>query len=256
VVRGHAGEVEHVLIVSTLGAPERRWLGRRRRKPASPSPAPVATGRVTLVLAAPFYDEEAADDWLRAAGEDQARAAVTTLNRVLHMHRAATADPHVRELRREQALVARVGYGGGDQVSDGRWAKAIELPAAAPHQRREAALRPQERLGALLGGRDAVLACEELALRARQDVDAGRRREAALQLDAALTVALPELEPWSGRGDLAARLAELRELHGAVRAAAQAALQGGVEDEAADAVRHTLERLEAALRARTALGFD
>ena len=126
----------------------------------------------------------------------------------------------------------------------------------SPRTRRDAALRPQERLAALLGGRDAVLACEELALRARQDVDGGRRREAALQLDAALTVALPELEPWAARGDLAARLAELRELHGAVRAAAQAALQGGVEDTDAEAVRRALERLEAALRARTALGFD
>ena len=58
------------------------------------------------------------------------------------------------------------------------------------------------------------------------------------------------------RGDLAARLAELRELHGAVRAAAQAALQGGVEDDRRRAVRRALERLEAALRARTALGFD
>jgi hypothetical protein len=255
-VRGHAAELEHVMVVSTLGAPERRWLRGRRRRPAAPEPAPVTTGRVTLVTAQPFYDDEAAESWLRAAGEDEVRAAVATLNRVLHMHRAATADPHVRELRREQALVARVGYGDGDQVSDGRWVKALELPSAAPHQRREAALRPQERLGALLGGRDAVLACEELTLRARQDVDAGRRREAALQLDAALTVALPELEPWSGRGDLATRLAELRELHGAVRAAAQAALEGGVEDEAADAVRHALERLQAALRARTALGFD
>jgi hypothetical protein len=175
---------------------------------------------------------------------------------VLHMHRAATADPHVRELRREQAVVARVGYGDGDQVADGRWVKALELPAPAPRTRRDAALRPQERLGALLGGRDAVLACEELALRARQDVDAGRRREAALQLDAALTVALPELEPWSPRGDVGARLTELRELHAGVRAAALAALQGGVEDADAAAVQHALERLEAALRARTALGFD
>jgi hypothetical protein len=41
-----------------------------------------------------------------------------------------------------------------------------------------------------------------------------------------------------------------------VQAAARAALQGGVEDADAAAVRHTLERLEAALRARTALGFD
>ena len=105
----------------------------------------------------------------------------------------------------------RVGYGEGDQVADGRWVKALELPVADARTRRDAALRPQERLGALLGGRDAVLACEELALRARQDVDAGRRREAALQLDAALTAALAELEPWSSRGDLAARLAELRE---------------------------------------------
>jgi hypothetical protein len=178
------------------------------------------------------------------------------LNRVLHMHRAATADPQVRELRREQAVVVRVGYGEGDQVSEGRWVKAVELPAVTARPRREAALRPQERLGALLGGRDAVLACEELALRARQDVDAGRRREAALQLDAALSVAVPELEPWSARGDLGARLAELRELHEGVHAAAQAARQGGVEDADAAAVRQALERLEAALRARTALGFD
>jgi len=181
---------------------------------------------------------------------------VATLNRVLHMQRAATADPHVREVRREQAIVVRAGYGEGDQVADGRWVKALELPFVAPRTRRDAALRPQERLGALLGGRDAVLACEELALRARQDVDAGRRREAALQLDAALTAGLAELEPWSSRGDVGERLAELRDLQPSVRAAAAAALQGGVEDEDDAAVRHGLQRLEAALRARTALGFD
>jgi hypothetical protein len=211
---------------------------------------------VTLVTAQPFDDQAAAERWLRSAGEPEAQAAVATLNRVLHMQRAATADPHVREVRREQAVVVRAGFGEGDQVADGRWVKALELPTVTRRTRREAALRPQERLGALLGGRDAVLACEELVLRARQDVDAGRRREAALQLDAALTAALAELEPWSARGDLAERLTELRDLQGAVQAAAQAALLGGVEDEADDAVRHGLQRLEAALRARTALGFD
>jgi hypothetical protein len=256
VVRGHAGEVEHVLVVSTLGAPERRWLRGRRPRAASPAPAPVTTGRVTLVTAQPFADEDAAARWLRAAGEPEAQAAVATLNRVLHMQRAATADPHVREVSREQAVVVRAGYGEGDQVADGRWVRALELPLVTGRRRRDAALRPQERLGALLGGRDAVLACEELTLRARQDVEAGRRREAALQLDAALTAGLAELEPWSARGDLAARLAELRDLRRAVHAAAQAALQGAVDDEADEAVRRGLERLEAALRARTALGFD
>jgi hypothetical protein len=245
-----------VLVIATLGAPERRWLRGRRPKAASPAPAPVTTSRVTLVAAQPLDDEDAATRWLRAAGEAEAGAAVAVLNRVLHLHRAATADPNVREVSRDQAVVARVGYGDGEQVAEGRWRRALELPAARAQPRRTAALRPQERLAALLGGRDAALACEELALRARQDVDAGRRREAALQLDAALTAALAELEPWAPRADLAARLAELRELQDGVRAAAQAALEGGIDDDADVALRHALDRLEAALRARTALGFD
>jgi hypothetical protein len=175
---------------------------------------------------------------------------------VLHLQRVAGAEPELREVRRDQALVARVGYGEGEQVADGRWLRAVELPAPRGRPRREAALRPQERLAALLGGRDAALACEELTLRARQDLDGGRRREGALQLAVALDAALAELEPWSSRGDLAARLAELRELQPGVTAAAQAALQGAVDDEAQAAVQRALERLEAALRARTALGFD
>jgi hypothetical protein len=262
-VRGHAGELEHVLVIATLGAPTTRfaggaglWLRGRRPKAASPAPAAVTTSRVTLVDAQPLDDPDAAERWLRAAGDAEADAAVAVLNRVLHLHRAATADPHVREVRREQAVVVRVGFGDGEQVADGRWRRALELPAARRAVRRSAALRPQERLAALLGGRDAALACEELALRARQDVDAGRRREAALQLDAALTAALAELEPWAPRADLAARLAELRELQPGVQAAARAALEGAVDDEAHAALRHALERLEAALRARTALGFD
>jgi hypothetical protein len=255
-VRGHAAELEHVLVIATLGAPERRWLRGRRPKAASPTPAPVTTSRVTLVTAQPLDGEDAAARWLRGAGEAEADAAVAVLNRVLHLHRAASADPHVREVRREQAVVVRVGFGEGEQVADGRWRQALELPESRPTARRTAALRPQERLAALLGGRDAALASEELVLRARQDVDAGRRREAALQLDVALTAALAELEPWAPRADLAARLAELRELQPGVQAAAHAALEGGIDDVTEAALRHALERLEAALRARTALGFD
>jgi hypothetical protein len=261
-VRGHAGEVEHVLVVATLGAPQRRWLRGRRARRALPSPAPVSTTRVTLVGAEPFADRRAADHWLRQTtghrerAEAQARAAVAVLNRVLHLHRAATADPHVREAGLHQALVVRLGIGEGEQVATGRWVRAVELSAPRHGRDRTAALRPQERLAALLSARDAALACEELALRARQDIDAGRRREAALQLQAALTMAVAELEPWAPRGDVSGRLDELRDLAPAVHAAAQAALQGGVDDEHEAALRHGLERLEAALRARTAPGFD
>ena len=92
-------------------------------------------------------------------------------------------------------------------------------------------LRPQERLAAILGGRDVALACEELTLRARLDADAGRWREAAFQLRVALEATIAELGPWSGQGDIAERIAELTELREAVGGAANAALEGGLDDE-------------------------
>src|SRR5581483_11093828 len=112
---------------------------------------------------------------------------LAVLNQALHAHRLATADPYAREVGRRDALVVRVGYGAGEQVADGRWTEALELPDPRTQRRkREAALRPQERVAALLGGRDAALACELLVLRTRADLEAGREREAALQLRAAL----------------------------------------------------------------------
>jgi hypothetical protein len=251
----------HVLVLSTLGAPQRLRIRGRRPRRAAPDPAPVPVARATVVGVTPFADRVAADAWLRQASdrstaEARIAEAVVVLNRVLHLHRVATADSHVREVDADLALVVRLGYGEGEQVAAGHWLQAIEPPMPATRRRREAALRPQERLAALLGARDAALACEELAMRARQDVDAGRRREAALQLEVALVAAIAELEPWAPRGDLAERLDELRILRPSVQDAARAALQGGVDDDEDAAVRHALARLEAALRARTALGFD
>ena len=52
---------------------------------------------------------------------------------------------------------------------------------------------PEERFAALLGGREQALACEELVLRARADLDAGREREAALEARVALEALLAEL---------------------------------------------------------------
>ncbi len=121
----------------------------------------------------------------------------------------ASVDPWVADADPARAIGYRVGYGTGEQVAEGDWESARELPRPEPRAARSALLAPQERVAALLGGRDAPLACEELVLRARGDLAHGRPREAALQLRVALDAALAELAAWREVGDLAARLDEL-----------------------------------------------
>ncbi|MDP1846309.1 MAG: hypothetical protein Q8K79_00845 [Solirubrobacteraceae bacterium] len=261
-IRERLGEPpSHVLVIDLLGAQERRLLPRRRRASAAepePPPEPVLTSRATLIDTVPLDGYEAAAAWLGGGDLDAiADAAVVRLNRVLHAHRIAAADPYAREVARAQALVVRAGFGHGERVAEGRWERARELPRAAPGslRPRAAALRPQERLAALLAARDAALACEELTLRTRADADAERWREAALGLRIAFEAALAELEPWREQvTGLADRLAQLREHRTAVGAVAGAALQGGLQDDQIALIRTVLGRLEAALRARTAGG--
>ena len=268
VVREGAGaDASHVLVLRTVGAPERRRLARRRPRPAEPEPEPepVPTTRAiappppqTSVRAAAHTDEASADGWLagaRRGPDDVLAGALRVLNRALHAHAVAGADPLAAEVRREHALVARLGWGRGEQVADGRWAEAVEVPFRPPKRRRTEALRPQERLAAMLGGRDRPLVAESLALRARLNLDHGREREAALQLRVALEAGIAELEDASDE-DLAKRLAELREQRDAVGAAANAALRGQLDDGAREAVAHALGRLEAALRARAMAALD
>jgi len=138
------------------------------------------------------------------------------------------------------------------EVAEGRWTEARELRPARPRRRGDAALRPQERLAALLSARDAILACEDLALRARLDLDHGRTREGALQTHLALEAAVSELQAWRQTRDIGARLGDLEERRDAVAAAANEAIQGGLRPEADRAVAAALERIEAALRARSA----
>jgi hypothetical protein len=256
VLRDNADEAQlRVLVLGGLESPGRRAGRGRRAKRAAPDPAPVVTTRATVVRGHPI-DEAAAKVWMQDPGR-HVPTELAVLNRVIALHRVAAADHGVREVKREQSLVVRVGYGRGEEVADGQWTEAVE-PAAAKETRtsREAALRPQERLAALLGGRDAALACEELVLRARADLDAGRLREAALQLRVALEAALAELEAWRDRADLAQRISELRDERGPVGDAANAALRGGLDDATAADVERIVSRIEAALRARTAAGWS
>ena len=315
-LRASAGaEPERVVVLGTLGAAragprglvpgrpgvlDRSRSRRRARAPATPEPAPVATTRATVVDPVSVAVERQARAWLADLdAAHEARAAVAVLNRVLHFHRIACADPYVHEVSGAQALVIRAGWGEGEQVADGLWLHAEELPPQADEAgagggrrrrggNRSAALRPQERLAALLGARAATLLCEDLALHARLDLDQGRLLHAAIALDGAFAAALAEL-PAEKRQDLAIRIAELEQLRGQVGLQAKAALAAarlaagdgavGAEtgaravgtpgtaapappaDEPAgepdeELIRNCLERLEAALRARTAPGFN
>jgi hypothetical protein len=245
----------HVLVFATLGAPERRRLaGRRRQRDAEPEPEPaaVATGRATVIdVGAPLTQVEA-QAWLAGAGEDDLGAGLAVLNRALHAFRIITTDPYLWPVGRTQALVARLGFGAGEEVAEGRWTAAKELTVPEGRRRRSRILAPQARLAALLGAREAALASEELTLRARSDVNLGRPREAALQLLVALDAAVAELAADPLAGVLAERLSELRGQREPVAAAAQAALSGPLSAEHVMAVQFALSRVEAALRARAA----
>ncbi|HLH64959.1 MAG TPA: hypothetical protein VKV27_04610 [Solirubrobacteraceae bacterium] len=243
----------HVLVLSTLASsPARRWPRRASRRLApGAAPPPVAVGRATIIGAAPLADEAAARGWLGRAGERELRDGVRVLNRALHAYRLATGDPWLRTVSVTQALATRAGYGAGEQVAEGAWIQARELRLATGPSGRRSRLAGEARLAAALTGRASTLACEELTLRARMDLEEGRPREAALQLLAALDSALTELAADPAASALAGRLAELAALRQGVSDAARALLSGE-RAEAGPEVAAALERLQAALRARAA----
>ena len=251
---GPDGTPQSVIALRTLGAPERRMIGRKRpRKVGEAEPEPVPTSRVTLIAADPFASSLEAEAWLGALKSDrdalveEARLGTAELNRMLRAHRAAAADPwSAVEVSPLHALVVRVGYGVGDLVAEGRFDDALELPRtevdALSRGRRGDVIGPGERLAAILSGRDELLACEELVLRARADIDAHRPREAALQARIALEAVLAEL-PADLDPELSACRAEIGD-------AANAALNTDPPEHLQHAVAHAVERMERALRRR------
>jgi len=208
---------------------------------------PVPTSRATLVRATPFESSADADAWLETVSSDSEETVATAereLNLVLRSHRAAAADPYARDIRSDHALVVRLGYGAGEEVADGRFTRAVELPREPPKRKRGEALAPQERLAAMLGGRETLLVGEELLLRARLDLDASRTREAALQARIALEALLGELDD-----KFAAPLRPLRE---PVARAANAALDGDLSAEDAAAVADAVGQMATAARRSSA----
>ncbi len=239
-------------MLSTLGAPQRRLLGGRRgRRLAEAEAEPVATTRATVIRPETFADRETAAAWLTGVRKDadgaeaESRAALHVVNRALHAHRAARADSYAWDVSAEAALVVRLGFGSGDAVAEGRYADAWEMPRERLRTKRSMEA-PDERFAALLGAREAVLACEDLVLRARADIDAGRPRQAALQARVALESLLAEMGEAipGGRGE---GLVVDRE---PIARAANEALRGDLAPETSTAVAEAVERMEAALRAR------
>jgi hypothetical protein len=232
--------VESVLVLSTLGAPERRRLrGTRPRALTTAEPEPVPTSRATIVWPTPLASPAA---WLGDLDLDaEVASALSVLNRALRAHRAATADPYVPEVSRERALVLRVGYGSGDEVADGRFGEAVELPRFTGARVKRSMEAPEERFAALLGGREETHPAEELVLRARADLNAGRLAEAALQSRVAIE-ALSALLKGSDAGVEAHR--------DAGAAAANEALRGPIAAGSAAALEEAVTAMERALKRR------
>jgi hypothetical protein len=239
------GPLDAVLVLGTLAAPERRRLGGRRpRSVEEAGPEPVPTARATVVRPEAFGSREEAARWLAAlraddsAMREELEGALRVLNRALRAHRAATADPWLPEVSADRALVARVGYGSGEAVAEGRFGEALELPRAGARRVKRSMEAPDERFAALLGGRETALAGEELVLRARADLAGGRAREAALQARVALEALVAELPS-------AEALADFR---GAVAEAAGAALRGELDAAETASIEEAVQAMEAALR--------
>jgi hypothetical protein len=242
------GEPERVIVLGTLGAPQRRLLRGKKPAPveAAAAASPVPTARATLIRPEAFGSAEEAERWLERLRRDEGALdaevddAARELNAILRAHRAAAADPYVREVSRAVANAVRVGYGSGDLVADGRYGAAYDLPPAARRVRRAEAMAPLERLAAVLSGSAEIEVAEELVLRARLDLEADRPREAALQARIALEALLA-----GARDEDAAALGAHRT---AVGDAANQALRGDLDERLEAAVAEAVLEMRRALR--------
>ena len=261
------GEEEWVLVVKTDGAPpapERRR--RRRARGAAPDsePQPVPLTRMTAILASsPLAGPAEAARWLdEACGAENAvealaEEAIAPLNRALHARAVAAEDPYGHELTPAHAERVLVGYGSGEETADGRFSDARQVDlsprASSRRRRREEELRPQERVAGVLRGRERLDACETLLLRARADLDAGRDREAALQLRVGLQALLAELQGAVDDPGHERDMGALREQRREAEAAAEAAISGELTGKQVATVGELLAACERVLRRRRVL---
>jgi hypothetical protein len=183
------GEVDRVMIVQELDAPRPQRRGRRRPRPVAPGePEQVPVTRVT-VTGVSFENTASGAAWVKRTIADRDRAAkelrdaTRIVNRALAALRAEARDPLVQEIGVTKALAVRLGHGTGDELAEGRWTEAAQMPP--PHRGRLDDVDPQSRVAAVLAGRDEVHPAETLMQRARLDAQQGRDAEARYGLQAA-----------------------------------------------------------------------
>ena len=237
--------------MKTLGAARKRPRRAKRDEAGEPESLPLT--RATVITPLPLGSEEDAQRWLKQTSADaEARGtlrdhALALLNRALHVNAASAGDAHLPAVSPTAAVAIRIGYGDGDQLVAGSWREALELPD--DFRRRREDVTPQGRVAAVLGGKDALDACETLIPRARLDLDAGRLREAAFQIRVGLEALLAEIAPGAEAGQ-AEDLAALEASKGAIGQAANAALKGELSPEQAESVREAILLSERVLRRR------
>ncbi len=204
-------EGDRVLIVQAFGVPKPTGRLARRTRPVDPDDdETIPMTRTTVAFAERFSGRSEAEAWLaETAGEAKARnaavrSATLLLNRALNALRAGAQDPLVQDVGATRALAIRIGFGDGDEISEGRWREAREL--ARPRPGRLDDVDPQERVAAVLSGRESVHPAETLLERARLDIQQGRVEEARFGLRAARE-ALAEL-PDEAPAKLGERIAE------------------------------------------------
>lgn len=199
-----------VLVISVRGGEPvggRRLLARRpQRAEGEDPPAPTPVCVATLIRATePFDSKASAETWLTACLEDPASRervlaqGLRQLNLAVRAFRVSSGDPYMVEFTGEDPRALRVGYGGAEEVAEGRWDRAFVVPAGERERESRAdRLRPAEVAASILAGKVPLLEGEELLLIAHRELQQDRPRGAALSARAAMQLLRSDAGPRTG----------------------------------------------------------